>query len=144
MKHSLGFYRVETLYSTVVRFDGVRGIYSAFICIVFLFLHIRQNDFSLSSVVDRNIFSSRTTGIFVERRFCVPQISKLLGVGPRGLLVIRGTAERETAEREFFPFFLNKKTNNKQTVNIFHKIKGMHIFFILRGRSRAGCRVHFE
>ena len=49
-----------------------------------------------------------------------------------------GTTERETAERDFFSvfffsvFFFNKKTTNKQTVNISHKIKGMHIFFVLR------------
>ena len=51
----------------------------------------------------------------------------------------RGTAERETAERDFFLFFNTKKkiNNNKEKVNISHKIKSMHIFFILRGRSRA-------
>ena len=37
----------------------------------------------------------------------------------------------------FLFFFFKQKNNNKQTVNISHKIKGMHIFFILRGRSRA-------
>ena len=64
------FYRVETLYNTIVRFNGVHGIddnvvniywencvsYSA--PIVFLFLHMWQNDFSLVSVVDRNMDSS--------------------------------------------------------------------------------------
>ena len=98
-----------------MRFDGVCGSYSAFICIVFLFLHVRQNDFSLASVVDRNIFSSRATGIFVERRFCV-RILRYQNSWELVLRVvsIRGTAERETAEREFFPFFLNKKKKQQQ------------------------------
>ena len=59
-----------------------------------------------------------------------------------GLLVIRGTTERETAERDFFSvffffFFFLTKQQQQTNSNISHKIKGMHIFFILRGRSRA-------
>ena len=84
------------------------------------------------------------------------------------LLVIRGTTERgtaegETAERDFFLFFLlllllfvlfyyyyyfffkqKKNNNNKEKVNISHKIKSMHIFFILRGRSRARLSSSFR
>ena len=47
---------------------------------------------------------------------------------------------RNSGTRFFFSlffFFFTKKNNNKPAVNISHKIKGMHIFFILQGRSRA-------
>ena len=57
-----------------------------------------------------------------------------------------GTTERETAEQDFF-LYLKKQTNkqtNKQTVNISHKVKGMRIFIVLRGRSRAKLSSSFR
>ena len=73
-----------------------------------------------------------------------------------GLLVIRGTTEHGTAERRnekqrngiffsvFFFFFFFFFKNNKEKVNISHKIKGMRIFFILRSRSRARLSSSFR
>ena len=97
------FYRVETLYNTIVRFDGVHGIDDN------IFNHLREvsdllSSHSLSSsahVAERlftgqrgepkYIFRQEQLEFLVERRFSVPQISKLLGVSPR-------TVERRLSE----------------------------------------------
>lgn len=89
------FYRVETLYNTVVRFDGVNGVDGNIVN------YLRQVRDSLSShshsssarMADqiftgqrgrpKYILPQEQLEFLVERRFSVPQISKLLGVSPR-------------------------------------------------------------
>ena len=97
------FYRVETLYNTVVRFDGVPGIDRNIVN------YLRQVRDSLSShnpcssahMAERlftgqrgrpkYILPQEQVEFLVERRFSVPQMSKLLGVSSR-------TVERRMSE----------------------------------------------
>ena len=99
------FYRVETLYNTVVRFDGVLG-FDGNINIVSQLREVRDvlssHNLSFPSHVAERIFTGQRgrpkytlpreqLEFLVEQRFSVAQISKLLGVSPR-------TVERRLSE----------------------------------------------
>ena len=98
------FYRVETLYNTVARFDGVvpgidvsivnhlrevRDLLS-FHCLSFS-AHIAERLFTGQRGRPKYSLPQEQLEFSVERRFSVPQISKLLGVSPR-------TVERRLSE----------------------------------------------
>ena len=99
------FYRIETLYNTVVRFDGVGGINVNIVnhlravrdllsshCLSFS-AHTAERLFTGQRGRPKYILPQEQLEFLVERRFSVPQISKLLGVSPR-------TVERRLSEHE--------------------------------------------
>ena len=106
------FYRVETLYNTIVRFDGVHGIDDNIVN------HVREvrdllssHSLSFSAHVAERLFTGQRgrpkyilpqeqLEFLVERRFSVPQISKLLRVSPR--TVERRLSEHRLSIREMY------------------------------------------
>ena len=89
------FYRVESVYNTVARFDGVIAIDDNIVNYLVTLLppHTRQKCYSLAIVVDRNmcVVAQEQLEFLIEGHFSVPEISKLLGVSTR-------TVERRMTE----------------------------------------------
>ena len=89
------FYRVESVYNTVARFDGVIAIDDNIVNYLMTLLppHTRQKCYSLAIVVDRNmcVVAQERLEFLIEGHFSVPEIYKLLGVSTR-------TVERRMTE----------------------------------------------